>query len=310
MWKKKNCYELSNYNIYSIKSEKNKFIMYIVIMIIIILICLVLIAKYSIESIQRNILYTQYEAQLEQIQVQKDEEQAKIKAEEEEKRKSRIPQLTEIGKQNVENIYSSETKRIFLTFDDGPSVNTSSILDILKQENITATFFMLGNFVEARPDIVKRAYEEGNYIANHGYSHVYSSIYISPEAVLDEYNRCNTAVQNAIGVPEYNSHLFRFPGGLVGGKYAELKVQAKQLLNENNIVNVDWNALTGDSEIKKPTEEFLMNRLRETTEGKNSIVLLMHDSPAKEITIQILPQVIAYLREQGYEFKNFYEIIK
>lgn len=310
MWGKKNCYELSNYNIYSIKSEKNKFIVYIVIMIIIILICLVLIAKYSIENIQRNILYTQYKEQLEQIQVQKDEEQAKIKAAEEEKRKSRIPQLTEVGKQNVENIYSSETKRVFLTFDDGPSVNTSSILDILKQENVTATFFMLGNFVEARPDIVKRAYEEGNYIANHGYSHVYSSIYTSPEAVLDEYNRCNTAVQNAIGVPEYNSHLFRFPGGLVGGKYAELKVQAKQLLNENNIVNVDWNALTGDSEIKKPTEEFLMNRLRETTEGKNSIVLLMHDSPAKEITIQILPQVIAYLREQGYEFKNFYEIIK
>lgn len=310
MWRKKNCYELSNYNIYSIKSKKNKFIMYIVIMIIIILICLVLIAKYSIENIQRNILYTQYKEQLEQIQVQKDEEQAKIKAAEEEKRKSRIPQLTEVGKQNVENIYSSETKRVFLTFDDGPSVNTSSILDILKQENVTATFFMLGNFVEARPDIVKRAYEEGNYIANHGYSHVYSSIYTSPEAVLDEYNRCNTAVQNAIGVPEYNSHLFRFPGGLVGGKYAELKVQAKQLLNENNIVNVDWNALTGDSETKKPTEEFLMNRLRETTEGKNSIVLLMHDSPAKEITIQILPQVIAYLREQGYEFKNFYEIIK
>lgn len=307
MWKKKNNYEICNYNIYSTKTKHNNWIvLYIVIMSMIILCCLIIITKYCIESIKSDIFYIKYEKQLVEIQNQHDNHDIK----KETTMPIRLPQLTNIGRQNIEQIYSSDTKRVFLTFDDGPSANTSSILDILKQENITATFFMLGNFVEERADIVKRAYEEGNYIANHGYSHVYSSIYASPEAVLDEYNRCNMAVQKAIGVSEYNSHLFRFPGGLAGGKYAELKVQAKQLLNENNIVNVDWNALTGDSETKKPTEEFLMNRLKETTEGKNSIVLLMHDSPAKEITIQILPQVIAYLREQGYEFKNFYEIIK
>ena len=160
------------------------------------------------------------------------------------------------------------------------------------------------------PDTTKRIYEEGHYIANHGYSHVYTSIYSSPQSVLDEYTKCNDSVKNAIGVPEYNSHLFRFPGGLVGGKYADIKSQAKELLNQNNIVNVDWNALNGDSETQNPTVEFEMQRIKETTENKNSLVILMHDSPSKEVTVQALPQIISYLKEQGYEFKNFYEIIK
>ena len=66
-------------------------------------------------------------------------------------------------------------------------------------------------------------YEQGHYIANHGYSHVYSLIYTSPETVLEEFNKTNEIVKNAIGIPEFNSHLFRFPGGYVGGKYADIK---------------------------------------------------------------------------------------
>ena len=119
------------------------------------------------------------------------------------------------GRKNIENIYHSETKRAFLTFDDGPSAVTPTILEVLKQENVKASFFVLGSRVEDMPDIIKRIYEEGHYIANHGYSHTYSAIYSSPQAVLDEYNKCNEAVKKAIGKQEYNSHLFRFPGGLV-----------------------------------------------------------------------------------------------
>ncbi len=121
------------------------------------------------------------------------------------------------GKHNIENIYHSENKRAFLTFDDGPSTVTPTILDTLKQQNVKASFFVLGSRVEAMPDTVKRIYEEGHYIANHGYSHTYSAIYSSPQAVLDEYNKCNESVKKAIGRQEYNSHLFRFPGGLVRG---------------------------------------------------------------------------------------------
>lgn len=158
--------------------------------------------------------------------------------------------------------------------------------------------------------MLKRMYDEGHYIANHGYSHVYSQIYSSPQAVLDEYNLCNDKIKNAIEVPEYNSHLFRFPGGLPGGKYENIKKEARELLLQNNIVNVDWNALNGDSETNDLTVEFELTRLAETTQGKNSIVVLMHDAAYKLVTAEALPQIITALREQGYEFKNFYEIIK
>lgn len=66
----------------------------------------------------------------------------------------------------MDTIYKSDTKRVFLTFDDGPSPVTSKILDILKQENVKATFFILGSNVDSRKDVVKRMYEEGHYLAN------------------------------------------------------------------------------------------------------------------------------------------------
>lgn len=210
----------------------------------------------------------------------------------------------------MENIYKSDTKRAFLTFDDGPSSVTSKILDILKQENVKATFFVLGSNVDARQDMVKRMYHEGHYIANHGYSHTYSQIYSSPQFVLDEYNLCNDKVKNAIQVPEYNSHLFRFPGGLVGGKYADIKQQAKELLSQNDILHIDWNALTGDAETNNLSVDFELSRLSQTIAHRNSVVILMHDAAAKSITADALPQIIENLKEQGYEFKNFYDIIK
>ena len=183
-------------------------------------------------------------------------------------------------------------------------------MDTLKNENVKATFFVLGSRVEAMPEVTKRIYAEGHYIANHGYSHLYSSIYASPHTVLEEFNQCNEAVKTAIGVPEYHSHLFRFPGGLPGGKYAQIKREAKELLEQNDIVNVDWNALTGDAETTEPTPEFEMERIAQTVANKNSVVILMHDAQAKKVTAQTLPQIISYLRENGYEFKNFYDIIK
>lgn len=183
-------------------------------------------------------------------------------------------------------------------------------MDILKQENIKATFFVLGARVNAMPDMAKRIYEEGHYLANHGYSHTYSSIYSSPQAVLDEFNQCNDAVKNAIGIPEYHSHLFRFPGGLPGGKYVTIKNQAKELLAQNDIVHIDWNALSGDAETMQPTVEFEMARIQETVGDKNSVVILMHDAETKTATAEALPQIINWLKEKGYEFKNFYEIIK
>lgn len=295
-------YELDIYNINSNKSRLNKRKIFILIVLIFILLLLILIVINSIKIINANKVYKQYENQLEVLNFQKQQEEAKKQA--------KIPKLTDEGRKNIDEIYHSDTKRAFLTFDDGPSSITNTILDILKQEDVKATFFVLGNRVEKNPEAVKRIYDEGHYIANHGYSHIYENIYASPEAVLDEYNRCNDAVKNAIGVQEYNSHLFRFPGGLAGGKYADIKNQANELLKQNDIMHIDWNALNGDAETNELSIEFEMCRLQETTQNKNSIVVLMHDAPLKKVTAEALPQIITYLKDQGYEFKSFYDIIK
>ena len=304
--------QYQGYNIYSMKKyvDKKRIILSCVVATILV-ITLMLTIYYIVDTSIRVKKSKKYEEQVIAYKQQLEEQEKIEKEKKEAERLSRIPNLTEEGKENIKNIYHSETaKRAFLTFDDGPSTNTKDILDLLLQRNIKATFFVLGTQVERMPETVKRIYEEGHYIANHGYSHVYSSIYSSPEAVLDEFNKCNQVVANAIQVPEYNSHLFRFPGGYYGGKYAEIKKQAKEILKQNNIAHVDWNALTGDSEKQNPTKEYLMNNLQKTTQGKNSIVILMHDSQAKKVTVETLPEVIDYLQQQGYEFENFYSIIK
>ena len=279
--------------------EKTLMVVIMVLMVIGIIVTWINCAKIMKSNAEYELAYQQYQEAL-----------IKEQEELERKRQEKLPKLTEAGIENMNHIYSSDTKRAFLTFDDGPSSNTNQILDILNERGIKATFFVLGSNVEKKPEVVKRMYDEGHFIANHGYSHVYETIYQSPQAVLYEYNKCNQLVRDAIGEQEYNSHLFRFPGGLVGGKYADIKNQANDLLLQNNIVHVDRNALNGDSETTSPTIEYEMQRIQETVGDKQSVVILMHDAQAKKVTVEALPSIVDYLQGQGYEFKSFYEIIK
>lgn len=221
------------------------------------------------------------------------------------------PVYLENAKNRMKNIYvaDGEEKIAYLTFDDGPSSNiTPQILNTLQNENIKATFFLLGSRAELYPDLVKQEYEAGHYLANHGYSHNYKSVYASANSVLDEFNKTESIIKSAIGNEEYSSYLFRFPGGSSGGKYAKIKKEAMSLLDENNIAHINWNALTNDA-VGTPTAETIVNDLKLTSQGKNKIVVLMHDSGTKQLTADTLGTVIAYLREQGYSFKNFYDIM-
>lgn len=210
----------------------------------------------------------------------------------------------------VANIYNSNYKRVFLTFDDGPSKSvTIPILDILKENNVKATFFVLGSNAERYPEIVRRAYQEGHYIANHSFTHVYANIYASPQNVLDEYNRTEIAIKNAIGNQNYNSRLFRFPGGTVGGKYANVKKDAVNLLSQNNVAHLDWNALTADAAGLDSADEML-NYVEKTIGNKNSVVILMHDTGIKKGTSELLPRLIQMLKEKGYVFENIYDLLE
>ena len=296
----------------SVKREyRNRKNIAIAISVLIVIIVFVWLGLKINSNTQNDITKTAETGKNETTQEAEQEEQRKQEeAKKEEERKAKLPQLTDEGRNNLKNIYHSETKRVFLTFDDGPSRTvTPVVLDTLKSENIKATFFLLGSRVELDPDLVKREYDEGHYIASHGYSHVYSQIYATPQSVLDEYNKSVTAIRNAIGMPDYNPHLFRFPGGYWGGKYASIKTEALTLLNENNIAHIDWNALTSDAAGAKTTEEFIAE-LDKTVPKHNSVVVLMHDAGGKKATAEALPTIISYFRNQGFEFDNFYSIIK
>ena len=283
--------------------------------ICILLICVILIITGTeiVDNRRSKKIYLSYLEQVQNVENEAEERERLAKEQElkkQEELRKKSPQLTEEGKNNIANIYKSETKRVFLTFDDGPSSNvTPIVLDTLKAENIKATFFLLGSRVELNPELVKREFDEGHYLASHGYSHVYSQIYASPQSVLDEYNNCIAAIRNAIGMADYNPHLFRFPGGYWGGKYADIKKEAATLLDENNIAHIDWNALTSDAAGAKTTEEFIAE-LDKTVPKHNSVVVLMHDAGGKKATAEALPTIISYFRNQGFEFDNFYSIIK
>ena len=88
-----------------------------------------------------------------------------------------------------------------------------------------------------------------------------------------------------------------------------IKEEAKPILEENQIGYIDWNALTNDSAGAK-TKEALLENMIETVGEKTTVVILMHDAGDKILTYEVLPEIIAYLREKGYIFKNFYDIME
>lgn len=300
---------LYNYELIEVKPKLNKKKIFFFILIVLVIVAL---SIYSAMKLAKRENQKQKEEQIAIEQAKLQEE--KIKEEErlakEAKRQINENPFTEEQMQAVENIYQAEgEKRVFLTFDDGPTqAVTPYILDLLKQENIKATFFVLGNRAKANPSLIKRESEEGHYIANHGYTHKYSQIYQNVQTVLDEYNYTETCIQEALENPNYHSKVFRFPGGSQGGYYNTIKLQAKQYLRENGIVSLDWNSLSRDAEGVNTKEELLQNVI-DTIGQKQSVVILMHDAADKILTYETLPDVIQYLRDNSYQFKTLYDIL-
>ncbi len=221
------------YNLTVVKPKINKWKVFIIVLIVLAII---------LGSIYCGIKYAKYvkvKKQEEEIRKEQEllEEQKRIEVEQEAKRLKNSQPLTQEQMGAIENIYSSEEKRVFLTFDDGPTNSvTPFILDLLKQENIKATFFVLGNRAKSNPDLIRREFEEGHYIANHGYTHKYSSIYTNSQTVLDEYNYTESCIQEALQNPDYHSRVFRFPGGSVRRLLQRYKKRSKR------VFKAKWNS--------------------------------------------------------------------
>lgn len=220
-----------------------------------------------------------------------------------------FPKANPEAKSIIRNIYFSDEKQVYLTFDDGPTKVTPQILDILKEYNVKATFFVLGKRVDQNPDILRRIFAEGHYIANHSYSHDYPSLYSSADSVVEEFNKTEASIKKALNNPDYNTYLFRFPGGSSGGYYSKVKTEARAKLDDLKIAYTNWNCLTRDAENAKTPKE-MMDAFLESKEDNNSLILLMHDASDKQATADFLPQLLDYLKNEGYTFKTFYDVFK
>lgn len=194
-------------------------------------------------------------------------------------------------------------KIAYLTFDDGPSKTaTPQILNILNDYNIRATFFILGNMAESNPSLIKRIKSEGHSIGNHTYSHRYDYIYSSMNAFFGEINKTKVILKDILG-NSFNTKLIRFPGG---SSESYKKPYKNAAINKGYKV-YDWNSLNGDSEAKNVSVGKQISRIKETVKGQKELIVLMHDSNGKENTVKALPQIIEFLKGQGYTFMTLTE---
>lgn len=215
--------------------------------------------------------------------------------------------LTPEKRDNITSIYEQKEKIAYLTFDDGPTNRcTPDILDILKENHIPATFFVIGQRVEQNPELVKRAYKEGHFIANHTYSHQDQKLYQNRESFLEEILKTDKAISNAIGIENYHSHLFRFPCGSM----VNYSVKKKYIsyLEEIDYTYLDWNCLNNDG-VQKASSTTLLQYLKDTSRNKNTLVVLMHDSGDLNLTQNVLQNSIDYLKSEGYRFKSMKDFI-
>ncbi|AAK80351.1 peptidoglycan/xylan/chitin deacetylase (PgdA/CDA1 family) [Clostridium acetobutylicum] len=190
----------------------------------------------------------------------------------------------------------SPKKIAYLTFDDGPSINTAKILNILNENNIHATFFLIGKNAEEYPSLAKLEVTDGETVANHTYSHVLN-YKEQPKQFVEDINRCDLILKGILG-DKYIPKFVRFPGGSFGNKLQPFK----DAVAGEGYRYLDWNALNGDAERPNVPVDQLIDNVKKTVEGKKVVVILMHDAGAKTTTVQALPQIIQYLKSQGFSF--------
>lgn len=203
-------------------------------------------------------------------------------------------------------------KVAYLSFDDGPSVTvTPKILDILKKQKVKATFFIVGKEADENEhtrSIIKRIVKEGHAIGNHTYSHNYKYLYpnrrVSTDHVMQEIERNNKVLKSILG-PEFTTRMIRFPGGHMTWNRRDPQGMAAldKVLLQKDYHQVDWNVLTKDAEGASKKAPGLINQFMRSVKGREKAIILMHDTYGKEETAKALPQIIEYLKKQGYEFK-------
>ncbi|RDY23034.1 polysaccharide deacetylase [Romboutsia maritimum] len=273
------------------------------------------VKAWSFVSEQRQIKLEQ-----KKLEEKKRIEEEKRRKEEEEKKKYMIGVSHEAKKDSYDAKiisdklskydYSNGGKKVvFLTFDDGTSTTvTPKVLKTLKDEGVKATFFLMGKNIEAGGDrakeLVKQEFKEGHAIANHSYSHDYKLLYPQRTVNLDsfksDFEKTDGILKELLG-KYFSTRVLRCPGGHMSWKGMD---KLDVYLKESGKASIDWNALSADAQGKKKNAQELAEYAIKTSQGKEMVVLLMHDTYGKEETAKSLPLIIKYFKDNGYAFKT------
>lgn len=209
-----------------------------------------------------------------------------------------VVMCSQFVKDNVSFANTRDEKVVYLTFDDGPCDRvTPKILDVLKEENVKATFFIVGSAAENRKYLLEREFAEGHTVAVHSYSHRYGQIYSSVENLLADIDKCNDIIKSVTG--SYST-VYRFPGGSFG-----LNDKLISAVKAHGMKYVDWNASVCDAEYYAAPPEILYANAVETSKGHDTVVLLAHDSTTKSTTAKALKDIIEYFKSQNFRFDTF-----
>lgn len=194
-----------------------------------------------------------------------------------------------------------EKKRVvgtaFLTFDDGPSEQTDKILDILKEKNAKACFYVIYHEGAEAERLLKRIVEEGHTLGVHTYTHRYDDIYASVDAYLDDFQKISDWIEGVTGV---KPTMFRFPGGSENDYNKAIYQELIAEMTRRGYVYNDWNIATGDADrTDVPKQECIDNVLNNSAPMYRCFIL-MHDSTYKGTTVEALPAIIDGLRQQDF----------
>ena len=188
-------------------------------------------------------------------------------------------------------------KIAYITFDDGPSKYTSKILDILDENNVKGTFFMLNDNMIVFKDKVTRMEKEGHGIGFHGVSHELKELYKTENSAIEEFKTCNRTFYKITGK---TSRLVRIP---YGSKPNMMESIYKKFIDEDFLL-WDW---TVDTEDWKSTEDQIVSNILYYAREKDRIVILLHEN---QKTVDCLPDIIKILRERGYSIEPITEDTK
>lgn len=184
-------------------------------------------------------------------------------------------------------------KTMYLTFDDGPSEEyTDMVLDVLKEKNIKATFFLIGEYVRKYPETAKRIADEGHTIGIHCDVHDYQKIYSSVDSYIEDFEKAYDTVYEITGV---EAQFFRFPGGSVNAYNKAVYQDIITQMEARGFVYYDWNASLGDAAKNTASSEELIRNAVDTARGRQEVVMLAHDrvdntAYALEELIEALPE--------------------